>query len=209
MLFDFNKIKNIVFDLGGVLITLDIAESINRYKKIGLTDINKLLDPYHQSGLFLELEEGKISKSEFYDEVRKLTSPNNSDDDILYAMLGFVKDIPIYKFEVIEKLKAKGFNIYLLSNTNPVLMDWAFRQDFFGNGKNIKEYFDKMYMSYLIGVCKPDRKIYDFMLNDTNMVPAETLFIDDGEKNVETGKQIGFQTYLAYNGEDFSHIFNF
>jgi len=207
MQFNFNKINNIIFDLGGVIITLDIEESINRYKNIGLKNINDLLDPYHQSGLFLDLEKGNIGKKEFYDEVRKLTKDTNTDENILYAMLGFVKEVPQYKFEIIEYLKAKGFNTYLLSNTNPVLMDWLYEQDYTGKGKNICQYFNKMYMSYQIGYCKPNKAIYDFVLNDSKIIPTETLFIDDGEKNIEMGKQIGFQTYLAKNGEDFRHIF--
>ena len=205
MSFNFVQIKNIVFDLGGVIITLDIEESMNRYKNIGLKNINDLLDPYHQKGLFLDLEEGKISKQEFYDKVREFTKPTNTDEDILQAMLGFVKEISDDKFEIIEKLQAKGFNIYLLSNTNSLLMDWAFEQKF--KGKHIKEYFTKMYMSYQIGHCKPSKAIYDFLINDSKIIPAETLFIDDGEKNISMGKEVGFQTYLAYNGEDFSHIF--
>ena len=209
MNFDFSKIKNIVFDLGGVIITLDVAESIRRYKNIGLESIDKLLDPYYQSGSLLALEEGKITKEEFYNEVRKLSKQTNTDADIMNAMLGFVKEVPVYKIELLEKLKDKGFNIYLLSNTNSVLMDWAFEQDFSGGKKkNILEYFDKMYMSYKVGHCKPHKEIYEFMINDSKMLPGETLFIDDGERNIEMGKQLGFHTYLAKNGEDFSHIFS-
>ena len=209
MKFNFDKIKNIVFDLGGVIITLDVAESIRRYKNIGLECINELLDPYYQRGSLLDLEEGKITKYEFYNYVRKLSKETNTDEDIVYAMLGFVKEVPTYKFELLEKLKDKGFNIYLLSNTNSVLMDWAFEQDFSGGKrKNIAEYFDKMYMSYKIGYCKPHREIYDFMINDSKILPVETLFIDDGERNIEMGNQVGFQTYLAQNGEDLRHIFS-
>ena len=208
MNFDFSKIKNIVFDLGGVIITLDVAESIRRYKNIGLESIDKLLDPYYQSGSLLALEEGKITKEEFYNEVRKLSKQTNTDADIMNAMLGFVKEVPVYKLELLEKLKDNGFNIYLLSNTNPVLMDWAFEQDFSGGKKKISEYFDKMYMSYKVGHCKPHKEIYEFMMNDSKMLPGETLFIDDGERNIEMGKQLGFHTYLAKNGEDFSHIFS-
>lgn len=209
MNFNFNKIKNIIFDLGGVIITLDIEESIRRYKEIGLKNITELLDPYHQKGLFLELEEGKITSNEFYNKVRKITKETNSDNEILNAMLGFVKEVPKYKLELIEKLKNKGFKIYLLSNTNPVLMNWAFNnKKFTGTNKNITEYFDKMYMSYLIGHCKPSKMIYDFMIKDANILPTESLFIDDGINNIEMGKQLGFETYLAENGKDFSHIFS-
>jgi len=63
-------------------------------------------------------------------------------------------------------------------------------------------------MSYKIGYCKPHREIYDFMINDSKILPVETLFIDDGERNIEMGNQVGFQTYLAQNGEDLRHIFS-
>ena len=65
-----------------------------------------------------------------------------------------------------------------------------------------------MYLSYQIGCCKPNPKIYEFMINDAKILPTETLFIDDSEANIKTGIQFGLQVYLATNGEDFRHLFN-
>ena len=200
-------IKNIVFDLGGVLITLDRDEAVNRFKKAGLENAAELLNPYHQKGIFLELEEGKLSKEEFYDAVRKEAGTFISDETIDYGWMGFLKELPEYKLTMLEDLKEKGYRLYLLSNTNPVIMDWAFSPAFSPQGKTIDEYFDKLYLSYQIGCTKPHPEIFQFMFNDSGMIPSESLFIDDGIANTEMGKQLGMKTYLAENGEDFSGLF--
>ena len=200
-------IKNIVFDLGGVIITLERAEAVRRFEEAGLETAEKLLDPYHQKGIFLDLEEGKLSREEFYEAVRKEAGTYISDEAIDYGWLGFLKDIPEYKLKMLEGLKDKGYSLYLLSNTNPIIMSWALSSAFSRKGKGIDQYFDKLYLSYQIGYTKPDPRIFDFMLKDSGMVPSETLFIDDGKANVEAGNAFGMKTFQAINGEDFGHIF--
>jgi putative hydrolase of the HAD superfamily len=200
-------IKNIVFDLGGVIITLERAEAVRRFTEAGLKNAAQLLDPYHQKGIFLELEEGKLSQEEFYDAVRREAGQFISNEQIDYGWLGFLKEVPEYKLKMLENLREKGYRLYLLSNTNPIIMSWAFTPAFSPQGKSISEYFDKLYLSYLIGHTKPGREIYDFMFQDAGIVPSETLFIDDGTANVETGEKLGMKTWLARNGEDFRHIF--
>ncbi|MDR2057313.1 MAG: HAD family phosphatase [Dysgonamonadaceae bacterium] len=196
-------IKNIVFDLGGVIITLEREESVRRFIEAGLKNAEELLDPYHQKGFFLELEEGKLSQEDFYEAVRNEVGEYVADETIDYCWLGFLKEIPEYKLKMLEDLKKQGYNLYLLSNTNPVIMSWAFTPAFSKQGKSLDAFFDKLYLSYQIGYTKPDREIYDFMLKDSGIIPSETLFIDDGIANIETGKAFGMKTYLARNGEDF------
>ena len=200
-------IKNIVFDMGGVIITLERAESVRRFEEAGLKTIEELLDPYHQKGIFLELEEGKLSQEEFYEAVRKEAGTYISNEAIDYGWLGFLKDIPEYKLKMLEDLREKGYNLYLLSNTNPIIMSWVLSSEFSQQGKGIDKYFDKLYLSYQIGYTKPDPRIYEFMLDDSGMIPSETLFIDDGKANVEAGDALGMKTFQAINGEDFRHIF--
>jgi len=201
-------VKNIVFDLGGVLITLDRNESVNRFKEAGLENAEELLNPYHQKGVFLELEEGKLSQEEFYDAVRKEAGKYIPDEIINYGWMGFLKELPEYKLTMLEELKEKGYRLYLLSNTNPVIMSWAFTPAFSPQGKSIDEFFDKLYLSYQIGCTKPHPEIFQFMFNDSGMIPSESLFIDDGTANIEMGKQLGMKTYLAENGEDFRYLFD-
>jgi putative hydrolase of the HAD superfamily len=204
---DLTGIKNIVFDLGGVIITLEREEAVRRFIEAGLRNAEELLDPYHQKGIFLELEEGKLSQEDFYEAVRKEAGQYISNEAIDYGWLGFLKEIPEYKLQMLEDLKKKGYNLYLLSNTNPVIMAWAFTPGFSKQGKSIDEFFDKLYLSYQIGYTKPGPEIYDFMLKDSGINPSETLFIDDGKANIEMGERRGLKTYLAQNGEDFRHIF--
>jgi putative hydrolase of the HAD superfamily len=206
---DLTGIKNIVFDLGGVIITLDRSEAVRRFMEVGLDNAEDLLDAYHQKGVFLELEEGKLSREEFYEALRQEAGKYISDDAIDYGWLGFIKELPESKITLLKTLKEKGYRLYLLSNTNPIIMSWAFSPSFSPEGKSIDHYFDKMYLSYQIGFTKPSSKIYDYMLKDSGLIPVETLFIDDGIANIEAGNKLGMKTYLAKNGEDFSPVFGF
>jgi len=201
-------IKNIVFDLGGVLITLDRDEAVRRFKEAGLENAAELLNAYHQKGIFLELEEGKLSQEEFYEAVRKEAGRFISNETIDYGWMGFLKVLPEYKLTMLEELRQKGYRLYVLSNTNPVIMSWAHSPAFSPQGKSIDEYFDKLYLSYQIGYTKPHPEIFRFMFDDSGMLPHETLFIDDGNANVEMGEKLGMKTYLASNGEDFRHLFD-
>jgi putative hydrolase of the HAD superfamily len=196
------KIKNIVFDLGGVIIDLDGEESIRRFKEIGITNAGEWLDPYEQKGVFLELENGKIDVATFCNQLRAYSGKDLSFEEIIWAWLGFVVDVPLYKLDYLLKLREK-YNVYLLSNTNPIIQEqWARTSKFSEAGRPINDYFDKMYASYEVGITKPNRGIFEYMLGDSGMNPLETLFIDDGVKNIEAGISFGMHTYQPQNGEN-------
>ncbi len=199
-------IKNIVFDLGGVIITLNRDESVRRFKEIGVEKAEELLDPYHQKGIFLELEEGTISREEFYSGIRQMSGKNIDGKDIDYALYGFLLEVPDYKLEMLENLRNK-YSLYLLSNTNPIIMEWANSPAFSNTKKVLKDYFDKMYLSFEIKATKPSQIIYQYLIEDSGLIPSETLFVDDGPANIQIGKELGMKTYLAGNGEDFRYIF--
>ena len=96
----------------------------------------------------------------------------------------------------------KRYKLFVLSNTNPYVMDWACSPAFSSKGKPLSDYFDKLYLSYQIGVTKPDRQIFDFLIADADIQPSESLFIDDWAGNVKAARELGFQTYCPHNGED-------
>lgn len=196
------KIKNIVFDLGGVLIDLSHDQAVRRFEEIGVVDAAQLLDPYEQKGIFLEVENGMITADEYCQKLREHTGKDLSYEEIKHAWLGFIVDVPQYKLDHLLKLR-EHYNVYLLSNTNPIIQEgWARTDQFSAAGRPIGDYFDKMYTSYEVGVTKPDRKIFDYMIADSGLIPSETLFIDDAKSNVEVGRSLGFQTYQPANGED-------
>ena len=196
------KIKNIVFDLGGVLIDLSHDQAVRRFEEIGVVDAAQLLDTYEQKGIFLEIENGMITADEYCQKLREHTGKDLSYEEIKHAWLGFIVDVPQYKLDHLLKLR-EHYNVYLLSNTNPIIQEgWARTDQFSAAGRPIGDYFDKMYTSYEVGVTKPDRKIFDYMIADSGLIPSETLFVDDAKSNVEVGRSLGFQTYQPANGED-------
>lgn len=202
------KIKNIVFDLGGVLIDLDHDRAVGSFEGIGVADAKQLLDPYEQKGIFLEVEKGTITADEFCQKLRAHAGKDLTYEQIKQAWLGFIADTPQYKLDYLLNLR-DHYNVYLLSNTNPFIQEgWARTNEFTPAGRSIGAYFDKMYTSYEVGVTKPDRKIFDYMIADSGLIPSETLFVDDGKSNIEVARQLGFATYQPQNKEDWRDAIN-
>lgn len=195
-------VKNIIFDMGGVLVDVHRERAIREFKKIGVSDADQLIDSYHHKGLFLDIENGDIDTEEFCRLLSKHAGKNIAGQDIEQAWQSIVSDPPIYKLDYLTELRKK-FSLYMLSNNNPILMDsWAFTNSFSPAGHPVTDYFDKLYLSYQMKCTKPGTLIFEKMIQDSGIDPAESLFIDDGPHNIETARILGFQTYLAKNGTD-------
>ncbi|MDR1879976.1 MAG: HAD family phosphatase [Tannerellaceae bacterium] len=194
-------IRHVVFDLGGVIIDLDTERSVRRFEEIGVTDARELLSPYQQKGIFLELENGRITFDGFCEKLSRHVGKALSKEAVAYCWKGFIADTPQYKLDYILGLR-KRYGVYLLSNTNPVIMEWARSAGFTPAGRPVTAYFDKIYASYEVGITKPDPRIFEFMFQDAGMIPSESLFIDDGKKNVDVAASLGMKAYQPGNGED-------
>lgn len=197
-------IKNIVFDLGGVIMTLDPAEALRRFKALGLSDAERYLDAYTQSGIFGNLEEGKITAEDFRSKLSSLTGHEFTFDECKHAWLGYRKDVPQRNLDLLKELRAKGYRLILLSNTNPFMMDWALSSEFDGKGSSLNDYFDALYLSYRLGIMKPAPDFFRQVLDNENILPEETLFVDDGPRNVEAADKLGFMTMCPDNGSDWT-----
>lgn len=197
-------IKNIVFDLGGVIMTLDPAEALRRFKALGLSDAKRYLDSYTQSGIFGNLEEGKITAEDFRSKLSSLTGHELTFDECKHAWLGYRKDVPQRNLDLLKELRAKGYRLILLSNTNPFMMDWALSSEFDGKGSSLNDYFDALYLSYRLGIMKPAPDFFRQVLDNENILPEETLFVDDGPRNVEAAGKLGFMTMCPDNGSDWT-----
>ena len=200
-------IKTIIFDFGGVLIDLNMADCLAAFEKLGCDKISEYLDHYKQKDLFLDFEEGKISTADFFLSLQKIVGNNVSVNELKNAYLSFLGGIPQYKMDLILHLR-KTYNVLLISNISKFIYDYCKQVYFEKNGQNINDYFSKIYLSCEIGICKPDVRIFEYMITDACLEPKQCLFIDDGEKNIETAKTLGFVTYLAKAKEDFSFLFN-
>jgi putative hydrolase of the HAD superfamily len=196
-----STIKNIVFDLGGVIIDLDITCSMQRFEALGIKNIHEILDAYEQRGVFLAFERGELDMQGFCHALSQYAGKRLSEEEVRYAWLGFIVDVPQYKLDYILELR-KRYKVFLLSNTNPAVFEWAQTAAFSPAGRPIDDYFDKIYVSYKLGMTKPDPRIFEHALKDGSMTPIETLFIDDGARNTAVARSLGILTYQPQNGED-------
>lgn len=197
-------IKTIAFDLGGVIITIDQEQAISRFKEIGALDVEKWLDPYTQTGIFGDLEHGLITAEDFRRELSKLVGKEMTAEQCAYAWQGYAKDVPMRNLELVKKLRQQGYRVVLLSNTNPYMMQWARSDKFDGEGHPVDYYFDRLYLSYECKAMKPSERIFRMMLEGQQALPEETLFIDDGARNVEVASQMGMLTLCPQNNEDWT-----
>ena len=198
-----NKIKNIAFDLGGVVLALSYEQAVRRFEEIGLADARQRLDAFEQKGIFGDLESGKITAEDFRRELSKLVGRELTAEDCSWAWHGYVDYVPKRNLEAIQSLRTRGYKVCLLSNTNPFMMQWA-DKDFDGEGHPISYFFDAMYLSYECKVMKPRREIFEHMLEGQQARPEETLFVDDGPRNVEAAAALGIKTLCPQNNADWT-----
>ena len=197
-------IRNIVFDLGGVIMTICQDEAIKRFKSIGLKNVENYLNPYTQTDIFGDIEEGKISAEQFREKLSELIGKEVTYEECKFAWLGYRQDVPLRNLDILRKLKVQGYKLILLSNTNPFMMSWGLSGEFDGNGNSLESYFDSLYLSYKLGVMKPNKKIFQYIIDNEKIQPGESLFIDDGERNINTARLLGFKTLCPINGEDWT-----
>ena len=197
-------IKNIVFDLGGVIMTIDQNEALRRFKALGLDDAERQLDPYTQTGIFGDVEEGKITAEEFRAELSRIVGRTLSFDECKYGWLGYRKEVPRRNLEALRRLRGEGYRLILLSNTNPFMMSWALTKDFDGGTGSLDVYFDALYLSCRLGVMKPNPKFFQAVIDNEQILPEESLFVDDGPRNIEAASKLGFNAMCPENGADWT-----
>lgn len=205
---DMQQIKNVIFDLGGVLVDLDIERCIAAFRLLGMNRVADLVNPYYPAEMIGRLERGDISFHEACDEMRRLDNrPGVTDAEIAGAYGAFLTGIPVAKLRQIVRLREAGIRTYVLSNNNPASME-VIRGQFTADGRTMDDYFDKIYLSYELRELKPSEAIFRKVMADSGVIPAQTLFIDDGQKNVDTAQALGLAVYMPAPGEDFGHLFD-
>ena len=200
------NIKNIVFDLGGVLVDLDFKSTINGLQKAGFTNVKEQLQAFDQDGIFKKFELGEISADEFRASIRKNSSVSLTDEEVDSLWNLMLLEIPREKLELILDLRSK-YMVYLLSNTNSIHWDYVCKNAFNYRGFRMDDYFEETFLSYEMHLAKPDKAIFEKMLQDANLLPEETLFIDDLEANCKAAEEVGIHTHHYHIGDDLSKIF--
>ena len=199
-------IKNVLFDMGGVLMDLNRMNCVKACEALGFKDIETYLDDFCQKGPFLKVETGEIEKEEFYSDIRK-EIPAATDEEIKDAFMQFITGFPAHRLEFIRNLKYKGYRVMLLSNTNPILFPEICEKYFTQEGLTLDDYFDGIYLSYQINAAKPDPEAFRQVIKQSGVNPEETLFIDDSQKNLNTASTFGFETLLCSEPDDYFRYF--
>lgn len=194
-------IRNLVFDFGGVVVDINIHRAIAAFDKLGVPNVSQWLNPYHQNGFFLEVEDGRTDAAGFCQKLSQVCGREVSMAEAREAWLCILEEAQPERLRFLSSLRAR-YNLFLLSNTNPFVMDWARSTAFSTDEQPLDAYFDKLFISYQLQSVKPSAAFFETLIREAPLRPDETLFVDDGPANIAAAHALGFHTYLVTNGVD-------
>lgn len=199
------KIKNIIFDLGGVIIDLDTSKTIQAFAQLSGKKDSDIFTLVSHS-IFKQYEKGEISNDQFRRGLKELFLINLEDHVIDEAWNAMIGELPSHRLEMLKKLR-KNYNVFILSNTNYIHIEYVHR--YLNNKYKVQDFttfVDVVHYSQLMGMRKPDIEIYQSVLNQNKLDAECTLFLDDNEENLEGARKIGIQTILVAHPEDVSQL---
>lgn len=199
------KNKTIIFDMGGVLVDLDIEGSKRAFKEtLGFDRIDEIIDPCHQKGIYGELEEGLLSPDEFRRIVLSESRPDAVPEDVDRAVWRILVKIEPYKVRLLKALSQR-YDLYLLSNNNAICLPRA-KAIFREAGIPMDEIFLKSYYSFEMKALKPSEAFYRAVMEDIGIPSERMLFIDDSRKNVEGAVAAGLPAVWYEPGTDLAAL---
>lgn len=191
------KIKNIIFDYGNVIFEIDFRIAQKALAELGIPDIENFFGHKGHDNLFNDLETGAISPAQFRDGIRAAAqNPDIKDEVIDAAWNSLLIGVPPNVHDVLLEVK-KNYRTFLLSNTNQIHYDYIMKYlktEF--DVENNDHLFEKAYYSQLMFLRKPNVEIFQQVLKENNLDPAETLFIDDSPQHLVGAQKAGLQTLL-------------
>ena len=186
-------IKAIVFDMGGVIVKLDMDTCISNFKELaGFEDIEDYLDRFHQKGFISDLEEGKTKPEDFDRECLKHSRPGTTAETVRYCFCSLLDGVEEDSVELIRSLCGR-YDLYVLSNNNPISRAY-FCEMLKERGLDPDEVFRHQFYSYEMRMLKPAREVYEHVIATIGTRPEEILFIDDAADNIEAAAAAGITT---------------
>lgn len=191
------NIKNIIFDYGNVIFNIDFARVQQSFKALGIANVDEFFGHLQQDPIFDAFDRGQITAEVFRNRIReKANNPNLTDEEVDAAWNSILVGIPEGNHDLLLKLKDK-YRTFLLSNINEIHYNFIMKylkNDFgFDNNDHL---FEKIYYSHFTGKRKPELSIFEQVLSENNLNPAETLFIDDSPQHLAAAKTLGIHTFL-------------
>jgi glucose-1-phosphatase len=200
------ELKNIIFDLGAVLININYKKTEKAFIALGFENFEAMYSQFTADAVFEKLETGKISNEDFYDKLISLSNNSVTATQIKNAWNEIILDWRIDSLNFLETLAPK-YKLFLLSNTNAIHFEYFSNSLKHETGRTeLVSLFTKAYYSHEIHLRKPHADIFEFVAKDANIKITETLFIDDSINNIETAKSLGFKTHLLLEGERIENL---
>lgn len=194
------SVQNIIFDLGGVLLNLDVQRTRNEFIRLGVTQIDNLFRIGHAASFFKQYEVGTITDDEFVEKARQLALPGTTHAQIIDAWNSMLLDFPIERVSFLNHLKNK-YRLFLFSNTNALHLQFFQKSYRTVYGNALDDHFEKAYYSHVINQRKPDVAAFQYVIEDSKLHAANTLFIDDALVNVEGARLAGLQAIHLSGGK--------
>jgi|ERR1041385_7891179 putative hydrolase of the HAD superfamily len=200
-------IRNIIFDLGGVILNIDPLATQKEFEALGMKEFRSFYTTKNQTRVFDDFDCGRISENEFRDFLKAHLPAGVNDAQIDHAWNAMLLDLPEERLGLLKKL-GKKYRLFLLSNTNEVHVTAfsAYLKKTFGF-EDFSDYFERWYYSCRIGIRKPDAEIFDFVLRENKLEAEETLFIDDSPQHIEGAMKCGITALLLEKGKTINQLF--
>ncbi len=198
-------IKNLLFDLGGVIMDIERMRAVRALEALGLDNADTVLGEYSQQGPFGALESGAITVDEWRKAIMDMIDRPVDPDAVDRAFIDFLVGIPPHRLDALREL-SRRYGIYMLSNTNPLMWNTEIRRQFQQQGLEREDYFDGIVTSFEAKAMKPDARIFRYAEEKLGILPEETLFLDDSEANCEAARALGWHAARVAPGTEFTDV---
>lgn len=194
------NVRHIIFDLGNVILDIDYQLTIDAFEALGVENFAAHFSKTTQSTFMDDLETGKVSQFEFIEYAKKYCKEGTTAQQIIDAWNALLLDIPIRRLQILQQLQL-DYDLFLLSNTN-IIHEEAYNKTVKETCgyENLNMFFNKVYLSHRIGKRKPNAEAFELILNENNLKPEHTLFIDDSIQHIEAANKLGLQTIHIEDG---------
>ncbi len=199
-------IKNIVFDLGGVLLNIDPQRTIDAFGRLGMEQLIGNSGLTYDHDIFYQMEQGKVTPDEFRKGVSELLPSPVAFEQIDAAWTAMLIDFPAIRVKLVQNLR-RQYKVYLFSNTNAIHVSRfhsIFRDQ---HGFEVSSLFEKDFYSNEIGYRKPSPESFQEIIRLSGIKPEETLFVDDSHKNVEAAISCGLKGFWLEPGQKVEEVF--
>lgn len=204
------NVKNLIFDLGGVILDLSIPHTLDAFAALSGSERSVIDKLYSSAPEFLTYETGHLSDAAFRAFMNSHCASPHTDETIDACWNGMLRGLPKKKLDLILSLKDK-YNVYLLSNTNAIHLRYineVMLPAVPGALPALDDYFHRAYYSHIMKKRKPNADIFEAVLADSNLTAHETLFLDDNHDNIVGAGKLGIRTAFVNTPDYILTYFN-